>query len=456
MAWSLRRKATEPDVVHVDVRKPSATEPDAADRIFDRGVKLQERGDVDAAAECFTQASRMGHVESLNNLGFLAQQRGALREADDLFRRAAEGGSANAMHNLALGRFHDGDFITSKQWASKAVAAGHTGANMVLGEIAYQRRDFDAAMHAYALAALGGDATAMFNVGEIYHVQLEDFGSAIDWYKRAGVAGNLDAMRNLAVLLDEERGDDAQALVWYEKAALAGHVGAMANLGLFFLKRGDRAQARLWWQRAAERGDVRSRASLERYPAADDPDPRPSSVRPDPIVEALNGRLEYLLSTGSPFDQPRVASRAEPFPDAESLQTVLRAKRADTNEWEQYGTGRVANNLAAVYICTAQLTPALDAIQESELKFAEMLNNNNPNPEQLTYRGLAMVRYNAAVLFRALGDIDGNFGKADSFRQAAMEALDEIEERTRTRTGVFCMLPPQRCRTPPAKRAGEQ
>jgi len=57
---------------------------------------------------------------------------------------------------------------------------------------------------------------------------------------------------------------------------------------------------------------------------------------------------------------------------------------------EQYGTGRVANNLAAVYMCTGYLPAALEAIQEAEQKFLAMLNENNPYPRPLTFGGLAM------------------------------------------------------------------
>lgn len=153
-----------------------------------------------------------------------------------------------------------------------------------------------------------------------------------------------------------------------------------------------------------------------------------SEIRP--IVENLRGGLEFLLPPPTIWDRaPRVASRDDPFPTAEDLLTVLRAKRHDTTDFEQYGTGRVANNLAAVYIVTNFLMDALEAIQEAEMKFVEMINENNPYPEKLTYAGLAMVRYNAAVLFRAPGDIDGNFRKAEQFRQLAMEALGEIDDR---------------------------
>ncbi|WP_430497051.1 tetratricopeptide repeat protein [Micromonospora trifolii] len=79
--------------------------------------------------------------------------------------------------------------------------------------------------------------------------------------------------------------------------------------------------------------------------------------------------------------------------------------RRKMNDWqEQYGTARTANNLAAVHICTGDLEAALAACQEAESKLIDMLQEGIPHPEPLTFAGLAMVRYNAAVLFWTAGD----------------------------------------------------
>ena len=109
-----------------------------------------------------------------------------------------------------------------------------------------------------------------------------------------------------------------------------------------------------------------------------------------------------LLSEGRP---PHVESRPEPFPDAAFIETVLNARR-NMDDWqEQYGTARTANNLAAVRICTGDLEAALAAYQEAESKLIDMLQEGNPHPKPLTFAGLAMVKYNAAVLFWAAGDL---------------------------------------------------
>jgi hypothetical protein len=161
-------------------------------------------------------------------------------------------------------------------------------------------------------------------------------------------------------------------------------------------------------------------------------------LNPAPIIESLRGNLEFLMGTGYPNDPPLVASRAEPFPDAASIQTVLRAKRADPNPRERYGLGRVANNLAAVHICTGNLPAAFEAIQEAEQAFTGMLNEGDIHPWQLTRMGLAMVLYNGAVMFHVADDTDGQFEcvqnrdtqleRAEHIRRSALESLDLVEE----------------------------
>ena len=148
-------------------------------------------------------------------------------------------------------------------------------------------------------------------------------------------------------------------------------------------------------------------------------------AHPPPIVEGTGGNREFLISSLIPYVAPHVESRGDPFPDAGSIEAVVKARRLDDRWPERYGHGRAANNLAAVRMCTNYLQAAFEAIQEAEQTFLQMLDDNNPYPEPLTLAGLAMVQYNAAVLFRMPGDIDGNFAKSENSRVLAIEAIEE-------------------------------
>lgn len=146
---------------------------------------------------------------------------------------------------------------------------------------------------------------------------------------------------------------------------------------------------------------------------------------PSPIIEGLSGRREFLLTADG--RDPYVESRSYPFPDAAKIETVLRARRNMTDWGEQYGTARTANNLAAVHICDGDIKAALTALQEAEGKLIDMLHEGNPHPEPLTFGGLAMVKYNAAVVFlTAAGDDAGDREFAEENRLGAHEALMQV------------------------------
>ncbi len=156
-------------------------------------------------------------------------------------------------------------------------------------------------------------------------------------------------------------------------------------------------------------------------------------MRNAPIVESISGELSFLMGSGSPGAALWVAGHTEPFPDAEALMSALRVHRGDDAWMEQYSHGRVANSLGAVYICTGQLPNAFRALDEAELKFAEMLDEGSPHPEDLTLLGLAVTEYNSSVLM-GLAD---NYEAAAEDRLVAFETLSEISEGGRDRDYEF-------------------
>lgn len=170
---------------------------------------------------------------------------------------------------------------------------------------------------------------------------------------------------------------------------------------------------------------------------ADDPEPHTSddtepTAELAPIVEANDGRASFLRGTGSEWDPFQVSWRDEPFPDLGSLERVQLARRATTlgSDWEHYGHGRASSNLAAAYTAAGRLESALRAIQEAENRFIDMLNSRNPYPEDLTWMGLAIARYNASYIFFVAGDGGRNLEYAEVNRRAAREALGEITVRS--------------------------
>src|SRR5215831_11281964 len=88
----------------------------------------------------------------------------------------------------------------------------------------------------YEKAAAKGDASAMFNLGVLYHNGqgvAQDYAKAREWYEKAAAKGNASAMFNLGVFYDHGFGvaqDYAKAREWYEKAAAKGNARARAHL----------------------------------------------------------------------------------------------------------------------------------------------------------------------------------------------------------------------------------
>ena len=112
-----------------------------------------------------------------------------------------------------------------------------------------------------------------------------------------------------------------------------------------------------------------------------------------------------------------------------NLQAVLQAhRRALDGEMEQYGHGRVANSLAAAYICGGQLEEAWEALTEAESEFVAMIENS-PAPDPPTLLGLAAVKYNACVLLRRSSDQAQNLSLAKLNRENALEVLERVPER---------------------------
>ena len=119
----------------------------------------------------------------------------------------------------------------------------------------------------YEKAAAKGDASAMFNLGVLYHNGqgvAQDYAKAREWYEKAAAKGDESAMFNLGLLYHNGFGvaqDYAKARAWYEKAAAKGQASAMFNLGLLYHNghgvAQDYARAREWFGKAADEGNAK-------------------------------------------------------------------------------------------------------------------------------------------------------------------------------------------------------
>jgi peptidoglycan hydrolase-like protein with peptidoglycan-binding domain len=73
-----------------------------AERLFELGLLLEERGDLAGAEAAYLRADQRGHPAAASNLGVLLEERGDRTGAEAAYRRAAERGGANGTFNLGV------------------------------------------------------------------------------------------------------------------------------------------------------------------------------------------------------------------------------------------------------------------------------------------------------------------------------------------------------------------
>ena len=127
------------------------------------------------------------------------------------------------------------------------------------------RGDYQTAFKLWLSLAEQGNASAQFNLGNMYAngrgVKQDDF-EAVKWYRQAAEQGHAKAQFNLGVRYAKGQGvkqDDVEAVKWYRKAAEQGYTDAQFNLGAMYAKgqgvRQDKEQAKEWFGKACDNGD---------------------------------------------------------------------------------------------------------------------------------------------------------------------------------------------------------
>ena len=163
-----------------------------------------------------------------------------------------------------------------------ALSVALTGAALAgpfeVGQAAYLRGDYAAALRLWLPLAQRGIVAAQHNVAIIYDTGgrgvPRDEVEAMRWYHRAAEQGNAGAQNNLAVMYSAGRGtlqDVAEAVRWWRSAAEQGHDAAQVNLGWSLANgRGvpqNFVEAYMWLSLAAARlppGQARELAVTER------------------------------------------------------------------------------------------------------------------------------------------------------------------------------------------------
>lgn len=109
-----------------------------------------------------------------------------------------------------------------------------------------------------SLAAEGGDAEAMYRLGNMYEDgKVKDGNSemAWSWYVKAANVGNVACQMKLAYNLKEQE-KLSEAKDWFFRAAIQANADAQYEYGMFLLSDNNESEAKSWFKKAADKNHV--------------------------------------------------------------------------------------------------------------------------------------------------------------------------------------------------------
>lgn len=107
------------------VPEPQPVSADASryrDALYDLGVAMHGRGEVDQACQLWAQAAGFGHLGAAYDLGVVRFRRGEFAEAERWWRPAADDGDLRAMSGLAEALDRQGNASEARVWRAACAA----------------------------------------------------------------------------------------------------------------------------------------------------------------------------------------------------------------------------------------------------------------------------------------------------------------------------------------------
>lgn len=228
--------------------------------------------DDEEAMKWYLRAAEQGYAFVQVNLGAQYHSEEKFGKAYEWFEKAAEAGDARGEFMLGL-MYYQGDSLAkntsrARQYFELAAEKDYVDAQLYLGIIAYNEKDYAAAVPYFLKAAeqeyLGAYTflSAIYKRGG-YGVE-KDIPEAIKWYTRAGEQGHADSWNQLGVMYangDGVNSDFGTAAGYFRKAINAGGNNTMyKNLAYLYREGGpglsqNLEQAKRYYKIAGNRGD---------------------------------------------------------------------------------------------------------------------------------------------------------------------------------------------------------
>jgi len=255
------------------------------------GLLLLESDDYDAAREAFVVGEGRGDNECSDLLSQLdrfeseklannAIASGRYEQASKLLQSLAEQDSEYAL--LTLGFFHQegrlgrADLHKAKAYYQRAADLGSGDAHYRLGCIALESLDYAAAHAAFMTGAdLGDDQCKkvlserdLFAESELEKaIDSRDFQSAVEHMEKLADLGSASALGEIGWIYHSGQIGTPDLLLakkYYERAIKAGNTSVSGNMGLLLLEEGEKIQARDAFLRGAEDGQPSCMYQLSR------------------------------------------------------------------------------------------------------------------------------------------------------------------------------------------------
>lgn len=172
-----------------------------------------------------------------------------LRKAIKLYKEAGKRGITDAYFNLGILLFrpntHVRDLTEARHWMEQAALRDDASAQFNLAQLYREKlgtvdADLEKARHWLQQAADNHYSKAQFTLATQYmegELFPRDIQKAFKWYLRAAEQGDAAAQFNVGLMYSEGQGieqDQKAAIQWYQKAANQEEPGALYNLGISY------------------------------------------------------------------------------------------------------------------------------------------------------------------------------------------------------------------------------
>ena len=230
-----------------------------ADQLVDVGCDLAERGEHEAAADCFSRAIRMGAEWATHNLGNELVSLGRDAQSIEYFERSIAIGQSESLLNLGQVVERLGDFVRAAAIYRRAMNAGDVNAGMSLAFLMHERGKRDEAEQAAASAARAGSPLARAVLATWQWDRHRDV--ALEDELRSSV-GVYDSARAALADLLESTDRPAEALALLKAGAERNESASWLPLGNLYIRLGREADAEAAFRRGIAVGDAWSHHNL--------------------------------------------------------------------------------------------------------------------------------------------------------------------------------------------------